>query len=187
MKEHSTEVDALYNKIEELESRIEGQEQYSRRTSLRFHSIKVSVDERGNVKHPVYIDELILNVCNNKLGLDINLHDIGRSHIIGKVKDGKSQVIVRFISYRTRTKVHSNKKGLKNHPEKHFITENITKYRTELVKQLAELKYNGLLYTYWTSDGRIFIKQNTTSRKLLINNRDDIMDFIHSTKHGTST
>jgi hypothetical protein len=44
-----------------------------------------------------------------ELGLDINLHDIGKSHIIGKVKDGKSQVIVRFISYRTRTKVHSNK------------------------------------------------------------------------------
>jgi hypothetical protein len=35
-------------------------------------------------------------------------------------KDGKSQVIVRFISYRTRTKGHSNKKGLKNHPEKVF-------------------------------------------------------------------
>jgi hypothetical protein len=49
----STEVDALYSKIIELESRIEGQEQYSRRTSLRFHNIKVPVDERGNVKHPV--------------------------------------------------------------------------------------------------------------------------------------
>jgi hypothetical protein len=55
--------------------------------------------------------------------------DIGRSHIIGKVKDGKSQVIVRFISYRTRNKVYSNKKGLKNHPDKIFITENLTKYR----------------------------------------------------------
>jgi hypothetical protein len=41
LKEHSTEVDALHNKIIELESRIEGQEQYSRRTSLRFHYIKV--------------------------------------------------------------------------------------------------------------------------------------------------
>jgi CRISPR/Cas system Type II protein with McrA/HNH and RuvC-like nuclease domain len=36
LKEHSTEVNALYNKIIELESRIEGQEQYSRRTSLVF-------------------------------------------------------------------------------------------------------------------------------------------------------
>jgi hypothetical protein len=42
--------------------------------------------------------------------------------------------------------VYSNKKGLKNHPDKIFITENLTKYLTELVKQLAELKYNGLLY-----------------------------------------
>jgi len=69
--------------------------------------------------------------------------------------------------------------GLKYHSDKIFITENLTKYRTGLVKQLAELKYNGLLYAYWTFDGRIFIKQNTTSRKLLINNRDDILDPQH--------
>ena len=91
---------------------------------------------------------------------------------------------MRFISYRTRNKVYSNKKGLKNHPDKIFITENLTKYRTEFVNQLAELKYNGLLYTYWISDGRIFIKQNTTSRKLLINNRDDILDPHHWTWHN---
>jgi hypothetical protein len=47
--------------------------------------------------------------------------------------------------FSARNKVYSNKKGLKNHPDKIFITENLTKYRTELVKQLAELKYNGLL------------------------------------------
>jgi hypothetical protein len=39
---------------------------------------------------------------------------------------------VRFISYRTRTKVHSNKKGLKNHPNfffhcwKHYQIQNRT-------------------------------------------------------------
>jgi hypothetical protein len=49
------------------------------------NNIKVPVNERGNVKHPVNTDELILNVCNDKLGLDINLHDIGRSHIIGNM------------------------------------------------------------------------------------------------------
>ena len=171
MKEHSTEVDALYNTIKELESKI-CQEQYSRRTSLRFHNIKVSVDERGNVKHPVNTNELILNVCNNKRGLDINLHDIGRSHIIGKVKDVKSQVIVRFISYRTRTKVHSNKKGLEKPPRKHFHHCNPYQYRTELVKQLAELKYNGLLYT------------STTSQHLFILNKLlTLIYFVHCTQY----
>ena len=96
-------------------------------------------------------------MCNDKRGLEINLHDIGRSHIIGKVKDVKSQVIVRFISYRTRTKVHSNKKGLEKPPRKHFHHCNPYQYRTELVKQLADLKYNGLLYTSILSDKFISI------------------------------
>jgi hypothetical protein len=65
--------------------------------------------------------------------------DIGRSHVIGKPKDGKSQVIVRFLSYRVREKVYNSKKELKRHPDKIFITENLTQYRTHLVKALAGL------------------------------------------------
>jgi len=168
-----------------LEIRIESQEQYSRRTSLRFHNIQVSVDERGIV-HPVDTDQLILQVCNTKLGLDININDIGRSHVIGKVKNGKSQVIVRFLSYRIRNSVYTNKKALKGHPDGIFITENLTKYRTELVKKLSQLKYSKQMYTYWTSDGRIYVKQTETSRKQTINNFDDIMNFERSNQQHTS-
>jgi hypothetical protein len=67
---------------------VENQEQYSRRTSLRFHNIKVPVDQRGNIIHPVDTDDLVLQVCNTKLGLDISKTDIGRSHVIGKVSKG---------------------------------------------------------------------------------------------------
>jgi hypothetical protein len=42
------EPDALFNQISELEIRVENREQYSRRTSLRFHNIKVPEDQRGN-------------------------------------------------------------------------------------------------------------------------------------------
>jgi hypothetical protein len=38
-----------------------------------------------------------------------------------------------------------------------------------------------LLYTL------LRVLYETTSRKILINNRDDILDFIHSTEHDTST
>jgi hypothetical protein len=79
--------------------------------------------------------------------------DIGRSHVIGKHKDGKSQVIVRFLSYRVREKVYNSKKELKRHPDKIFITENLTQYRTNLVKALAELKYSRKIHAYWTTDG----------------------------------
>ena len=74
-----------FNTISELELRVENQEQYSRQTSLRFHNIKVPVDQRWKIIHPVDTDDLVLQVCNTKLGLDISKADIGKSHMIGKV------------------------------------------------------------------------------------------------------
>ena len=64
---------------------MENQEQYSRQTSLRFHNIKVPVDQRWKIIYPVDTDDLVLQVCNTKLGLDISKADIGKSHMIGKV------------------------------------------------------------------------------------------------------
>jgi hypothetical protein len=53
-------------------------------------------------------------LCQNNLSItDMKKEDIGRSHVIGKPKDGKSQVIVRFLSYRVREKVYNSKKELK--------------------------------------------------------------------------
>ena len=180
LKEQAREIDALYSKLLELELRIESQEQYSRRTSLRFHNIKVPVNQKNEIIHPVNTDELVLKVCNEKLGLNISLNDIGRSHVIGAAKEGKAQVIVRFISYRTRQAVYSNKKALKNDADKVFITENLTKFRTGIVKRLAELKFEGVIETYWTADGRIFLKHKPESKKLYIKNHDDIDTFLSS-------
>ena len=179
IKEQYAEINAMYNKMSGLEIRIESQEQYSRTTSLRFYNIQVPVDERGRIVHPVDTDQLILQVCNTKLGLDININDIGRSHVIGKVKNVS---IVRFLSYRIRNTVYTNKKALKGHPDGIFITE----YRTELVKKLSQLKYSKQIYTYWTSDGRIYVKQTETSRKQTINNFDDIMNFERSNQQHAS-
>ena len=97
--------------------------------------------------------------------------------MIGKVNKGKSQVIVRFLSYRTRNSVHTNRKSLKDDPDGVFITENLTKYRTELVKRLSQLKFHRQIYTYWTSDGRIYVKKLETSRKQLVTNFD--FDLIY--------
>ena len=93
------------------------------------------VDARGRIYHPVNTDELILNILNNKLGLATTLQDIGRSHVIGKARNGKAQVIVRFISYRTRQQIYTNKKIVKNDPEGIFITENLTQFRSNLTKK----------------------------------------------------
>ena len=85
--------------MSELEIRLESQEQYSRRTSLRFHNIKVPVNERGRIIHPINTDDLILDICNTLLCVNLTINDIGRSHVIGRAKSGKCQVIVRFLSH----------------------------------------------------------------------------------------
>ncbi|CAG2239435.1 unnamed protein product [Mytilus edulis] len=177
--EREKEINFLYNRVALLENRLEIQEQYSRRTSLRFNNVAIPADriQGAKIVHPVDTDSIILDICNNKLGLDIGIRDIGRSHVIGKLKQGRSQVIVRFISYRTRQLVYSNKKALKGDPNGTFITENLTHFRTNLVKQLATLKYNNKINACWTTDGRIFVKVNANSQKRIINNLDDISDL----------
>jgi hypothetical protein len=93
-----------------------------------------------------------------------------------------------FVSYLTvsvvREKVYNSKKELKRHPDKIFITENLTQYRTDLVNALAELKYSRKIHAYWTIDGSIYLKSNKNSRKIQIRNLDDIMDILRRSDTG---
>ncbi|VDI26996.1 Hypothetical predicted protein [Mytilus galloprovincialis] len=177
IKEQGKDLDCLSDEIADLKIRVESQEQYSRRTSLRFHNIPVPVDNHGKILHPVNTDEIVLDIIRNKLNINIDLNDIGRSHVIGKARKGRSQVIVRFISYRMKHLVYSNKKELKGDTNGIFITENLSQYRTELVKSLADMKTKNQISAYWTADGRIFVKKSVNSRKLIIQNWQDVGDL----------
>ena len=171
--------------MSELEIRLESQEQYFRRTSLRFHNIKVPVNERGRIISPVNTDDLILNICINLPGVNLTINDIGRSHVIGRAKSGKFQVIVCFLSYHTRNIICTNKKSLRANPDGIFITENLTPFRTNLTRRLAQLQFDKQIEAYWTSDGRIFVKRTETSRKEIVTNFDDIA-FLECRSHRQS-
>ncbi|CAC5399732.1 unnamed protein product [Mytilus coruscus] len=141
LKKQSDEIKSLKSKLVKVESRIEEHEQYSRRTSLRFHNVPVPTDDNGAIITPIDTDDLVLRICNKKLKVKLNIFDIGRSHPIGEMKDGKISIIVRFLSYRQRNMVFSNKKKLKNNLDKIFIAENLTKHRYDLIKQTKYSAY----------------------------------------------
>ncbi|CAC5368077.1 unnamed protein product [Mytilus coruscus] len=103
-EEQNKEIDLLYQKVAKLEERMENQEQCSRRTSLRFNKISVPVDERCRIQHPVNTDELVLNVCNNKLGLNLTLKDISRSHTIGKAR---TELVTRLAQLKYNGGIHT--------------------------------------------------------------------------------
>ena len=112
-----------------IEDRLDNLEQYSRKLCFKFSGILENIGEDT--------DTLILNTVNNFLlppehnKLDkfaiCNSHRLGlpRCHNQTRPRD----IIVRFIRYRDRTTVYSNKKNLKsfnnneNNGHKNFVNE----------------------------------------------------------------
>ena len=128
---------------------------------------RLPVDNHGQIIHPVHTDDLVMKICKDKLGIELSKNDIGRIHVIGNVKDGKSQVIVRLLSYRVKNQVYSNKRQLKQNEDGILVTENITQFRTSLRQTFSKLKYEHKIHVYWTSDGRIFAKENVKDERKL--------------------
>jgi TolA-binding protein len=62
-KDQNDQISSLKNKISNLEKRrLEEQEQYSRRTSLRFNNVKVLSNGNHVVKTPLDTDSLVLDI-----------------------------------------------------------------------------------------------------------------------------
>ena len=62
-KDQNDQISSLKNKISNLEKkRLEEQEQYSRRTSLRFNNVKVLSNGNNVVKTPLDTDSLVLDI-----------------------------------------------------------------------------------------------------------------------------
>lgn len=164
------ETEDLYILNNELEQRLDEQEQYSRRTSLRFHNIPCT-DSR-NVKK-MNTDQIVLDICNKHLGLSMSLNDIGRTHPIGKVRKNKTQVIVRFLSYRQRSAVFGAKSKLKSNQDGIFITENLTSKRQAIMDELNYLRFNKKIQACWSMDGRLFAIGKNCSATMLVRSFDD--------------
>ena len=106
-------------------------------------------------------DGLIVNIVNDKLGLAQPLaeNDINRSHIIGPINNGKGQLICRFRNWKVKKIIFMKKKNLKNNKDNIIITEDLTKFRQSIIKELNTQKKTKKLNSFWTFDGRIFAKK----------------------------
>ena len=64
----------LHHRLEKLETKIDRQQQYSRRNFLLVHRINENKDEDA--------DELVLQTFNTEINIDIKLEQIDRTHRI---------------------------------------------------------------------------------------------------------
>ena len=124
-------------------------------------------------------DNLVLRIINQNLKIVVPLtaDDINRSHIIGEMKDGRGQIICRFRNWKIKNLVYQSKRFLKSNEDKIFITEDLTRVRQAIVKQLNERKKAKEIHSFWTFDGRIFAKKSEMSPKVLIKTLPQVNDL----------
>lgn len=145
-------------------------EQYGRRTSLRFHNVPKPGTDEGNTD----TESAVISICE-KMGVTITSDDIDRSHPIGRPnRNNKLQIICKFKTWKAKNKVFSAKKELKNNSDKIFITEDLTRYRQSIVSKLIEAKKRKSILSFWTFDGRIYIKMEQNGEKLEVTSLDEI-------------
>lgn len=140
-------------------------EQYTRRNNIRIFGLPESDSEN--------IDDVVINLFNEKLNVNITPSEIDRCHRLGKKTNNKSNrpVIVKFTSYRSRHLVFATKKSLKGSGI--TIREDLTKSRLALLKAAAD---KVTFKNAWTSDGRVIVnlKKRGRSQKVYINSIIDI-------------
>ena len=133
-------------KVEDLEKKIERQEQYSRQNCIIIHGLKEEKNESINDK--------VVKLFREELNEDVLLED----------SSSKSRpVIVKFGRYNIREKVFKSKKRLKG--KNISITENLTGYRMNVLNEAKE-KFG--FKNVWTYDGRILFKDNNDGQKIKI-------------------
>lgn len=138
----------LEKQVDDLERKMDRQEQYSRRNCILIHGISETSNENT--------DDLVIKTIKEHLDIEINENDIDRSHRLGKRSNNSSKsrpIIVKLVKYNTRSKIFYNKKKLKG--KKLSITESLTKKRMEELKK-AQQEFD--FRNVWSSDGRILYK-----------------------------
>lgn len=154
IQELSGEVDKLKAEVQRVEhvaqEKVDELEQYQRRNNLRFFGVPESRDEDT--------DGLVLQLVKEKIGIDLPLDRLERSHRIGRPQSSGDSgqpprprpIIVRFRSYRDRRDVFQKKKCLKGSGL--TIREDLTSRRAGILRRAVELHGPRRV---WTTDGRI--------------------------------
>ena len=111
-------------------------------------------------------DQEIINIIKNDLAEEITIHDIDRTHRLGKRKLDNNvprHIIVKFTIYNVRNRLFKTKKKLKGKAVS--ITESLTKRRVVELKKAREMYgFNNV----WSQDGKILYSDVNDRNKVKV-------------------
>ena len=125
----------LEKTILNLEKKVESLEQYTRRPNLRIFGVPVLENESpASVENKV---KSLIAECD--IGIDVTsldrMHRVGKKTSLAGVSTTETQpIIVRFTSFRDRTKFYKKRKDIKDRL-KLGVSLDLTKVRYDLLKE----------------------------------------------------
>ena len=128
-----------------LSKNVDDLQQYIRRPNIRIFGVSVPDKESSED-----VEKLVKNLIN-KYGMDIPDSSIDRAHRIGRIQKGNGKdtqpIIVRFTTFRDRTKFYKARKGIQ---EKYGVSLDLTVDRLALLKDARKLVENedGIKFAY---------------------------------------
>ncbi|XP_068720522.1 uncharacterized protein [Montipora capricornis] len=168
LREQEDETEKLYIALDELE-------QYTRKNSLEIQGIP---DQCYSTT-----EEVVLKLAG-VLNVNVNPTDIEISHKLKRRGNNSSPIIVKFLSHKVKTNFYKERVKLRNakvtdlfpgysnavssNVPSIFLNENLTVYRRELVSRASEMKKDRLLTSFWTMDGKIFVKTSPSGNPVRI-------------------
>lgn len=171
------EVKYLMSEVDKLKWGLDDLEQYGRRNSLRINNLQLErpFDKFGNERE---FTRSVLNFLNRVIlkgqGV-LQESDIERCHTIGRPKKSRpKQVIVKFARYHDKRRVFLAKSSLKGNSYKTFITEDLTSANHSIIKSLLPLKKSEKIDSFWSRDGKIFVKMTKEGDVIRIKPNEDV-------------
>ncbi|XP_072171575.1 uncharacterized protein [Diadema setosum] len=167
-----------FHEINKLKTKLNDQEQYSRRNCVRFFGVPETEKEDTT--------ETIRRISKEMLDVDLPSSAIDRSHRVRRrnpppegTRPKPRAIIVKLTSYQYRQTLLKNKKKLKEKKSGISIHEDLTDSNRALLWDAFTMirKPNSKLTHAWSMDGRIFVSVNThngTPLKKIVHSRRDL-------------
>ena len=173
LKELKAEIAVLEGRVKTLEDTIEkvatkanDNEQFSRRQNVRVTGFVEEEEENCTQK--------FVNLCREKIGLDVSDEIVDRAHRVGKKEEGTNRaIIVRLKSHKDKLTILRNRKNLRG--SGFYINEDLTKFNQKLSYTARATCTN--VDTTWTVDGKIFVKRKSDGRRLQVANQFDFTKY----------
>ena len=173
LRKRDKDVSDLRKTTKELKAQVEEShdelEQYGRRNALRFTNVPQR--ELNNMNGNT--DKYVLDMVNKNLGIKLTEKDISRSHMASKVKDGKCQILCKFVTYNIRREIIKKRSALKG-VSSVFIVEDLTKKRIGMLQKLLKLRYEGRIKHAWSADGKILYRVREGDAPSVMRHWDDL-------------